>query len=238
MSPRVCSNLLFAVQGLVDGEIEVEFNYLVESVPITEFIKIIEPPLSLQVLDTGKKLRHRNQVYLFITLNKDSVTSDQWIYFPSKNVPFARISEMKNFSRKMSPAGKTSLFIEFFCFEGDEIWNSSKEELLEMSLPHFEEMGFFTKSDIRQVYQFRKRDVYPLYDVDYKDPLAKLKETLDKFENLFYIGRPGRFRYNNQDHSLEMGMLAAKSIIDGKRYDIDEVGSEKEYYESGKLHKK
>ena len=58
---------------------------------------------------------------------------------------------------------------------------------------------------------------------------------MDRFENLYYIGRPGRFRYNNQDHSLEMGILAAKSIIDGKKYDIEEVGSEAEYYEKGEL---
>jgi hypothetical protein len=62
--------------------------------------------------------------------------------------------------------------------------------------------------------------------------LNVIKEYLNQYTHLFYIGRPGRFRYNNQDHSLEMGMLAAKSIIDGKVYDIESVGLEKEFYET------
>ncbi len=80
--------------------------------------------------------------------------------------------------------------------------------------------------------------MYPIYNLDYKEKLNTIKKWLDGFQNLYYIGRPGRFRYNNQDHSLEMGILAAKSIIDGRRYDIESVGEEKEYQESGKLYTK
>ena len=79
----------------------------------------------------AQNLRWRAQVYLFLTLNKEQVTKDNWIYFPEKDIPFGRTSEMKNFSKDMCPEGKTSFFIEFFAFEGDEIWNMSKEQLLD-----------------------------------------------------------------------------------------------------------
>ena len=85
---------------------------------------------------------------------------------------------------------------------------------------------------MRRYYHIHQKDVYPIYDVHYEQFLKKVKTYLDDFSNLYYIGRPGRFRYNNQDHSIEMGMLAAKSIIEGKKYDIEKVGEEKEYYES------
>ena len=68
--------------------------------------------------------------------------------------------------------------------------------------------------------------MYPKY-------LELIKNYLDRFSNLSYIGRPGRFRYNNQDHSLEMGILAAKGIIENRKYDFDKVGSEDEYFEKG-----
>ena len=58
---------------------------------------------------------------------------------------------------------------------------------------------------------------------------------MDNFSNLSYIGRPGRFRYNNQDHSLEMGILAAKGIAEGIRYDFDKIGTEDEYFEKGMI---
>lgn len=218
-----------------EGEMEIEFEYLVESVPLNEFIKLFNPILPSEILAAGNSLTYRSQVYLFLTIDKNSITKDQWIYFPNKDVPFARISEMKNFSKKMSPLDKTSLFIEFFCSEGDVVWNMSKEELFELSLRHLESMGFLKRNQIRKSYVIKKRNVYPVYNLNYKSYLNEIKNYIDTFSNLFYIGRPGRFRYNNQDHSLEMGILAAKSIIDGKRYDIENVGSEKEYYEKGEI---
>lgn len=221
-----------------DGPIEVTCKNLVESVPITEFIKIIEPKSPKSVMEAQKFLKHRSQVYLFLTLNKESITKDQWIYFPSKNIPFARISEMRNFSEKMSPKGKTSLFVEFFCNEGDEFWNMSADDLFVKTLPIFEKMNLFTRAEVRKYYLIKQKNAYPVYDVDYQKYLSELKRYLDCFKNLYYIGRPGRFRYNNQDHSLEMGILAARSIVEGKRYNIEEIGDSKEYYESGTVWKK
>lgn len=218
-----------------DGTYTITCDNLVESVPMKDFIGLLSPNAPKKVLEANDKLRYRSQVYLFITLDKESISADQWIYFPSKETPIARISEMRNFSKTMSPKGKTSLFVEFFCFEGDELWTMPQDELYEMALAYFEKIKFFTRKEVRKHYVIRQRNVYPVYDVHYKEYLGELKEYLDTFKNLLYIGRPGRFRYNNQDHSLEMGILAAKSIIEGKRYDIEKVGSETEYYESGNL---
>lgn len=223
-----------------DGQTyEIHSKYLVESAPIPSFIKIIKDPENNHVLVASSKLKYRSQVYLFITLNKSSVSGNQWIYFPSKKVPMARVSEMRNFSSYMSPAGKTSLFVEFFCFEEDSIWNMSKENLVELILPCMTEANLFERQDIREVYRIQSKNTYPIYDLDYKQYLDVAKNYLNNIKNLFYIGRPGRFRYNNQDHSLEMGILAAKSIIEGKLYDIESVGQEKDYFEKGaNLYKK
>ena len=50
-----------------------------------------------------------------------------------------------------------------------------------------------------------------------------IRNWLDQLENLIYVGRPGRFRYTNQDHSLEMGIIASRMILEGRRYDTGEV---------------
>ncbi len=221
-----------------DGGLIIEFENLVESVPLPTFVNLLHPAIDTDLKKDAATLRYRSQVYLFITLNKESITHDQWIYFPDKDIPFARISEMKNFSKDMSPKGMTSVFIEFFCFENDEIWNMPDNKLFDLALKHFEKMKFFDRKEVRKYYTIRLKDVYPIYDLDYKKYLGKLKEFLNGFKNLYYIGRPGRFRYNNQDHSLEMGLLAAKSIIEGKQYDIESVGEEKSYQESGELYEK
>lgn len=221
-----------------DGAVTVRPGHVVESVPLTRFLQLLEPAPPAAVLDAASRLRWRAQVYLFLTLNKEQVTADNWIYFPQKDIPFGRTSEMKNFSKDMCPPGKTSFFIEFFAFEGDATWNMSKEQLLDLVLPYFEKWGFFTRADIRQAYLMRRSHVYPVYDTEYKDRVQTIRDWLDGFENLIYVGRPGRFRYTNQDHSLEMGIIASRIILEGRRYDMDTVGAENEYFEKGPIYEK
>src|SRR3989344_956217 len=203
------------------------------SIPVTEAVKLFDPPAPKEVLAAAKNLRFRAQAYLFLTINREFVTRDNWVYYPDKSIPFGRFSEMKNFSRFMSPPGKTSLFVEFFCFEGDRIWNMSKDELFDLAIQWFEKLKLLRRDEVLSVHHYKASHVYPIYDLLYKERLSTIMDYLDGFENFFAIGRPGRFRYTNQDHSLEMGILAARSIIEERRMDIENVGKEKEYFERG-----
>lgn len=215
----------------------ISFGHLIESIHITDFVKLLSPLPPQAVLDAAARLRYRSQVYLFVTLDKSQVTRNQWLYFGDRTIPFARVSEMKNFSARMSPPDKTSLFVEFFCNEEDAIYTMSAKALLAITLPHLEQFGFIKAGDVRHAYRFQGGKDYPIYDLAYRDNLKVVQEYLNGFTNLQFIGRPGRFKYTNQDHSLEMGILAARSVIEGKRLDIESVGSEKEYFEKGYLAK-
>ena len=114
----------------------------------------------------------------------------------------------------------------------------TKEQVLDLVMPYFEKWGFFTRREIRQTYLWKRQHVYPVYDTTYKDSLAVIRDYLDGFENLIYVGRPGRFRYTNQDHSLEMGIIASRMILEGRKYDMDTVGAENEYFEKGPIYEK
>lgn len=215
------------------GSHSIKPRYVISSIPIFEFVNLLEPKAPNEVLQSVMNLRFRSHVALFITLNKPSVFPDQWIYFPGKEIPFGRIMEPKNFSKKMSPLEKTSLLVEFFCWEGDKIWNASKEELFELSIKWLEILGFAKRNEVIDYFIHKEKYAYPVYDLHYKKHLEKVMVYLQQFRNLQLIGRSGRFRYNNQDHALEMGILAARSIIEGKQYNLDVVGTEQEYFERG-----
>ena len=206
---------------------------VVSSIPITTLIGLMDPAPSSEIMDAVNGLRFRSQVYLFVTIDKPSVSKNQWIYFPDAEIPFGRISEMVNFSSRMAPEGKTSLFIEFFCWKDDNIWNASKDDLFELSIPWLEKLELITRDEVMDAYHFKRDHVYPVYDLAYKGHLDVIKHYLNHISNLIYIGRPGRFLYTNQDHSLEMGILAARSIIDNKRYNIEDIGVEQAYFERG-----
>lgn len=49
---------------------------------------------------------------------------------------------------------------------------------------------------------------------------------------LTVIGRYGSFKYNNQDHSILMGILAADNIINGANNDLWAINTDYEYQES------
>ncbi len=222
-----------------DGTVRtVRPKQVVESVPITRFLELLDPAPPAPVLEAARGLKWRAQVYLFLTLDKDSVTKDNWIYFPNKDIPFGRTSEMKNFSKDLCPEGKTSFFVEFFAFETDPIWSMDKDQVLDLVMPYFEKWGFFTRKDVRQAYLMKRPCVYPVYDMEYDRRLEVVKQYLDKLENLIYLGRPGRFRYTNQDHSLEMGIVASRMILEGRKYDLDAIGAESEYFEKGPIYEK
>ncbi len=208
-------------------------EYLVETVPVLAFLELLDPAPPDDVLAAARALRSRSQVYLFLTLDVPQVGPDQWIYFPDRAIPFGRISEMRNFSAAMSPPGKTSLFVEYFCWTGDDVWMVDRQALTDRTVQILSDLGFIRPEQVRRSYLLRASDVYPVYDLEYPERLARVKGWLDGLENLHYIGRPGRFRYNNQDHSLEMGILAGRGILEGFRADYDAVGAEHAYLEAG-----
>ena len=47
------------------------------------------------------------------------------------------------------------------------------------------------------------------------------------------IGRYGSFKYNNQDHSLLMGIMAAESISMNKKPNLWNINTDSKYQEAG-----
>jgi len=233
---KIVHNACRIKEAVIDAQGQnqvIKAKYVISSIPITEFVTLLDPEPPSEIIKAARSLRFRSHVSLFITLKRSSVFPDQWIYFPDKEIPFGRIMEPKNFSRKMAPSDKSSLLIEFFCWEGDEIWSTGKKGLFESSIGWLEKLGFIKRKEVINYFLHKEKYAYPVYDLNYKEHLGKIKDYLGRFKNLQLVGRTGCFRYNNQDHALEMGILGARSIIEGKQYNIEEVGAEQEYFERG-----
>jgi hypothetical protein len=79
------------------------------------------------------------------------------------------------------------------------------------------------------VYRINKS--YSVYNKGYKKILKPINEYLSTLENLSVIGRYGSFKYNNQDHSILMRILAAENILYHSGHDLFEVNSDYETYQ-------
>src|SRR5262249_38782542 len=66
---------------------------------------------------------------------------------------------------------------------------------------------------------------------DYSHYLALMRAFVSSLENFQPIGRNGLHRYNNQDHAMLTGMLAARNVVFGENNDLWSVNTDQEYHE-------
>ena len=114
---------------------------------------------------------------------------------------------------------KTLLGLEYFWFEGDELWSMSDKDLIELGKRELESLGFAQASDVEDGTVVRMPKAYPIYDSDYQKSLQLIRKFLDRFDNLCPVGRNGMHRYNNMDHSMFTAMLAVENIL-GANHDL------------------
>ncbi|MHC4455154.1 MAG: hypothetical protein ACYSWS_10765, partial [Planctomycetota bacterium] len=166
-----------------------------------------------------------------LIIKKRDVFPDNWIYIHEPDVKLGRIQNYKNWSPYMVPdPDKTCLGLEYFCFEGDDLWTMSNRELTELGKRELEILGFAEATSVTDATVVRVPKAYPVYDLNYKCALNIVCKFLDEIDNLQLIGRNGMHRYNNMDHSMLTAIYAARNI-NGASHNLWEVNEEQEYHE-------
>jgi len=204
----------------------------ISSMPVTEFINKLEPEPPQEVLAAAAKLKYRDFLTVCLIVNKPHLFPDNWIYIHDPAVGVGRIQNFKNWSPEMVPDQKmTSLGLEYFCSEGDDLWTMSDTDLIEMGKREVERIGLANSVDIEDGCVIRVPKSYPIYDTDYQDGLETIRQFVDGLENFQTVGRNGLHRYNNQDHAMLTGMLAVRNLVSGERNDLWSVNTDAEYHE-------
>ncbi len=215
--------------GKTTGELKAE--HYISSMPISRLVQLFQPQPPAEVLESARQLAYRGFIIVVLIIDKQRLFPDQWLYVHSPKVRVGRIQNFKNWSRYMVPdQSMTSLGMEYFCNENDQTWKMRDNELVEMATREMEEMGFAPATKVLDSYVVRQSHAYPVYDSTYKQNLQAIRNYLDNFNNLQTIGRSGMHRYNNMDHSMQTGILAAKNCC-GEHHDLWAVNEEKSYLE-------
>ena len=126
---------------------------------------------------------------------------------------------------------KTSLGMEYFCKEGDDLWSLPDNELFELARHELQTIGLVSAKNIIDGCVVRVPKAYPIYELDYRGFLEIVKNYLNEYTNLQSIGRNGLHRYNNQDHSMLAGVLAVRNLMLGEHNDLWHINSDQEYIE-------
>jgi protoporphyrinogen oxidase len=210
---------------------EISGEHFISSMPVTALVQRLSPPAPAAVIAASKSLSYRDFIIVPIIVNRADLFPDNWIYVHSPEVKVGRIQNFKNWSAAMVPdPSKTCLGMEYFCSEGDALWNLSDTELLDLATQEIAALGLVKVEEVEDGVVIRQPKAYPVYDRDYRQHLKVIQDYLATFENLQTTGRNGMHRYNNQDHSMLTGMLAVRNYF-GESHDLWDVNTERSYHE-------
>ncbi|EDX77326.1 FAD dependent oxidoreductase, putative [Coleofasciculus chthonoplastes PCC 7420] len=219
-----------AKQG--DETLQFTGDHFISSMPVTALLYRLDPPPPDYVLEAAKGLKYRDFLIVSLVINQQDLFPDNWIYIHSPEFKVGRIQNFKNWSPAMVPdPSKTCLGMEYFCSEGDQLWELSDVELIELASREAIDLNIgVNQGDVEDGVVIRQHKAYPVYDGEYRKHLQVIQEYIQTFENLQTVGRNGMHRYNNQDHSMLTAMLAVKNIL-GENHDLWNVNVERSYHE-------
>ena len=224
-------------KGVMTGDGKVHYaDTIISSMPITLLLKGIEG-VPDYVIQASNQLYFRNTILVYLEVDDDQLFKDNWIYVHSPDVTHGRITNFRNWCPSLTKGKNTSILcMEFWAFDKETIWTASDKELSELASKELRILKLVPEDKkILNSKIIRVPKCYPVYEIGYKQYLQPITDYLKKMENLIPIGRYGTFKYNNQDHSILMGIIAARKILGTSDADLWEINTDTEYQEDGKV---
>ena len=239
-------NILSVKVSASNGEQkEIKTDVVFSSMPIKDLICSINGDVSVDVKNVAENLPYRDFITVGLLVNKlaiknkskyktvSNIIPDCWIYIQEKNVKLGRLQVFNNWSPYLVKDLENTVWLglEYFCSEGDEMWNMAQDDFIEMAKKELAKIGIINEQDCLDAVLVKVKKAYPAYFGAYEN-FNIVREYIDKIRNLYCIGRNGQHRYNNMDHSILTGFEAARSLINGTDKKIVwNVNAEKEYHE-------
>jgi len=209
-------------------------SHVISSLPLRTTVGISEPEAPAEVRDAARGLRYREFLTVLLVIRGEDLFPDNWIYIHQPGVRVLRIQNFKSWSPWMVPegSGDASIGMEYFCFEGDDLWTMDDDDLVQMAAQEIEKLHLAKAANVKFGFVARVHKAYPIYDVEYGERVQTIRGWLETIGNLTQVGRNGLHRYNNSDHSMLTAMRAVDNILLGINHDIWGVNAEQVYHEA------
>ena len=223
----------------------IEGDYFISTMPVKDIINAFEGDIPPDVSEVAHGLMYRDFITVGLLLNKlkiknetklqtvNDLVPDNWIYIQERDVKIGRLQIFNNWSPYLvKDDSKVWIGLEYFCYEGDEMWNMSDKDFTDFAIKELEKIDVINSDDVVDSVVIKVKKTYPAYFGTYNQ-FNKIKDFTDTFENLFLVGRNGMHRYNNMDHSMLTAMAAVENIRNGEKSkdNIWNINAEEDYHE-------
>ena len=211
------------------------YDHVISSMPLTLLVQRL-PNVPKEIQSHINSLRFRNTTLVYLHINANSLFPDNWIYIHDPNLKLGRITNFRNWSPHLYGVSEsTILALEYWSYDQDKLWNMKDEDLIKLGMDEIVKTGLVDRGLITDGEVIRLKRCYPVYDKGYKTHLKPVEKYLNSFKDLTVIGRYGAFKYNNQDHSILMGILAADKIVNNATMSLWDVNTNYESYQESAL---
>ena len=235
-----------------DGKKEFSADHFFSTMPVKDLIIGMGERVDEKTREIATSLPYRDFITVGLLVDKLKLKNntkiktltgdvpDCWIYIQERDVKIGRLQLFNNWSPYMvsDPQKYMWIGLEYFCNEGDELWNMSDENFISFAISELEKIDVLEKGVVRDSVRIKVKKAYPAYFGSYSE-FDKVREYLDCIENLWCIGRNGQHRYNNMDHSMLTAIEAVGAIKNGStdKKNVWNVNTEKEYHEEKSTNK-
>ncbi len=216
-----------------DGTLESHpADHVISSMPFPQLLRAMDPQPPAEVLAAADDLGFRDFLTVALVVPEASGFPDNWIYIHSPDVKVGRIQNFGQWSPYLVKDGNTCLGLEYFVFEGDDLWTSTDEALIERGKRELAVLGLVDPAVVSAGYVVRPPKAYPVYDDVYTEKVKVLNDWIvTHTPNVHPVGRNGMHKYNNADHSMLTAMLTAENILGKGDHDIWSVNVDEDYHE-------
>ncbi|HYG51812.1 MAG TPA: FAD-dependent oxidoreductase [Flavobacteriales bacterium] len=208
-----------------------EFDHVISSMPFTLMVTRL-PETPQHIFDLTKQLKFRNTILVYLHVQGKDLFPDNWLYVHSTDLKMGRITNFRNWVPEiLNGKDSTIVVLEYWCNDEDPEWNDSPEKWIELGKKELVQTGLVKGAPITEGYVHKIPRCYPVYSRGYKEKLKPVEDYLTTVKGLSVIGRYGAFKYNNQDHSILMGLLAAENITKNANHNLWEINTDYEDYQ-------
>jgi len=214
---------------LIDGGTHL-FDHVISTMPLTLLVRgLNEVPAA--VLEASGQLSFRNTILVYLNYDSPALFDDQWLYMHSPKLRTGRVTNFRNWVKELYGDSKsTILSAEQWCNNDDDCWTSPDDVLIEQAASEMKEAKLVHGERFIGGHVVRVPRCYPVYRRGFRQHVERIADFVKTVSGLHVIGRYGAFKYNNQDHSILAGILAAENLLAGQTHDLWEVNSDDELY--------
>ncbi len=223
---------------------ELQADLFINTMPLSLLLPYLGSSVPQKVTSIASNLHYRDFIAVALVFDRSKIkyaktdleyalAKNTWIYIQEPGMRVGRVQIYNNWSPYLSK-NKDDLFIgmEYFCHSGDDLWESSDQQLIDIAMTELHSMGLRVAGQPEESTVIRYDRTYPSYIGAYKD-FEQVRQYLDTIPNLISIGRNGMHRYNNQDHSMLCAFELVQMLVHGEtsRERLWKINTEMDYHE-------